>query len=90
VLKDLFRPVDAFALNIIAVPIPAIIPPYIHPKNLSVVKGSNVSKIFKNTDNKTVPTKALIKKPFPFFISDNINSGIFKIKTVVPSGILNK
>ena len=90
VLKDLFRPVDDLDFNIIALPIPEVIPPYIHAKNLSVVKGFAFSNIFKNIDSITVPISALAKKFFPFFISDNIKSGIFKINIVVPSGTLNK
>ena len=83
-------PVEALYLKIIAVPIPDNIPPYMHPRNLSCVNGINLSKISTNTDNATVPYIDLIKSFFPTLKYANINSGIFNINIVVPTGSLNK
>ena len=48
-------PVDAPTFNIIAVPNPIIIPPYMHAKNLSVVITGYLSKISINIDKLVVP-----------------------------------
>ena len=85
VLKGHFLLLMHRAFRIIAVPIPAIIPPYIQPKNLSSVSGLNFSNISRNNDNNTVPAMAFIKKCFPFLKNDIINNGIFSASTIVPN-----
>ena len=44
----------------------------------------------ENNDNKTVPINVFTKNTFPILINANIKNGIFNIKTVLPTGQLNK
>ena len=76
-------PVEPFTFNIIAVPIPIIIPPYMHAKNLSVVIAGKCSKIFKNIDKKIVPAIDLMIKDLPTLKNARINNGIFKIQKLL-------
>ena len=83
-------PVDAFTFNIIAVPKPTIIPPYIHAKTLSFVRGVNLSKISKKNDKLIVPIIDFTKNCLPILYTAIKNSGTFKNRFVIPIGILNK
>ena len=89
-LTSSLPPVEPFALNIIAVPIPTIIPPYMHAKKLSAVIVFNLSNISIKIDKLIVPTTDLAKKDFPILYPENKNKGTFKTIFVIPIGILNK
>ena len=83
-------PVEPFSFNITAVPIPTKIPPYIHAKNLSCVRGLNLSSQSTNVASNTVPYIDLKNSPLPILKNAIIKSGIFKMSIVVPNGNLNK
>lgn len=61
-----------------------------HANNLSDVGVFIPSNKFKKYDNDVVPSSAPKKNFFPFFKIEIINNGIFKIKTIVPTGIFNR
>ena len=82
-------PVDPFAFNIIAVPIPTITEPYKKAKNLSSVAGCIFAKRFKNIHNNAVPNTVLIKNFFPTLKYAIANNGIFNSSIVVPRGIFS-
>jgi len=48
------------------------------------------SNRFKKYDKDSVPNIAPIKNFFPFLKIDNINNGILRINTTVPTGIFSK
>ena len=81
------------ALKVRDKPIPTIIPPNMQEVNKSVLIFCNMLSNFnvsKNTDNNTVEIIVLMLNLIPSFVSDIINSGILTIKTVIPTGKLNK
>lgn len=83
-------PVDASNFNIIAVPIPAKMPPYIHPRNLSCVNGVILSIKSIISENTIVPYIDLANNCFPILKYAIINNGIFNANTVTPIGTLKK
>ena len=83
-------PVDASNFNIIAVPIPAKTPPYMHPRNLSCVNGVILSIKSIISANTIVPYIDLTNSCFPTLKYAITNSGMFNTKTVTPIGTLKK
>jgi len=61
-----------------------------HAQSLSVVGTAMPSNRFKKYDKDSVPNIAPIKNFFPFLKIDNINNGILRINTTVPTGIFSK
>ena len=83
-------PVDAFAFKTNANPNPIKIPPYIHAKNLSFVRGGTFSNISINIESNVVPKIDFIINFFPILKNAHIKKGTFKAKITVPNGNLNK
>ena len=61
-----------------------------HAKNLSFVKGCNVSKKSINTDSVIVPTIDLKKKLFPILKIAKKNNGTLITIITIPIGKFNK